>query len=364
MKVLHVINSLATGGAEKLVLATVPLLVKKGHVVDVLVLNGIKGPFYKELQKLNCCTIHVLGNSYYQPFYMFSIRKYLVAYDLIHVHLFPSQYFVALANLVTLKPKVLVFTEHSTQNRRLNNTGFKYLERLIYRQYEKIICITAGVKDALIDKLALPAQKLLVIENGIDVKAIGSTPAYDRSILGYQKSDQLLIMVAGFRKEKDQDTVVKAMLNLPAHFHLIFVGDGERKPAIMQLAAELNLTSRIKFLGVRTDVYALLQMADIAVLSSHWEGFGLAAVEAMAAGLPVLASDVPGLAQVVTAGGLLFEKGNEKQLAQLIQEISSDQVLYAHLVDAGVTKAKLYGIENMVNATEQLYQSLAYNSIA
>lgn len=358
MKVLHVINSLATGGAEKLVLTTVPLLAKKGHVVDVLLLNGIKGPFYEELLKLNCCTIHVLGNSYYQPLYLFSIRKYLVAYDLIHVHLFPSQYFVALANLLLLKPKQLLFTEHSTQNRRLNNAGFKYIERLIYRQYQKVICITAGVKDALVDKLGLPAQKLLVIENGINVKAISATPAYDRTILGYQKSDQLLIMVAGFRKEKDQDTVVKAMLNLPAHFHLIFVGDGERKPALMQLAEDLNLSSRIKFLGIRTDVYALLQMADFAVLSSHWEGFGLAAVEAMAAGIPVLASNVPGLAQVVTDGGLLFEKGNGKQLAELIQEISADQVLRTQLVKAGFAKAKMYDIENMVNATDQLYHSL------
>jgi glycosyltransferase involved in cell wall biosynthesis len=98
-------------------------------------------------------------------------------------------------------------------------------------------------------------------------------------------------------------------------------------------------------------------MSDFSVLSSHWEGFGLAAAESMACGIPTIASDVDGLAQVVKGGGLLFEKGNENDLKDKIQMLASrDQ--YVLYVKSGADKAEKYNIDNMVRKQKELYKTL------
>ena len=358
LRVLHIINSLETGGAEKLVLDTVPLLVKRGHTVNVLLLNGKETPFFKSLTVLGCCEIFVLGKSYYNPFYILAIGKYLSEYDIVHAHLFPTQYFSAFAKLFFSVKTKLVFTEHSTTNTRLAKPIFKSLERFIYRQYNKVICITSNVKEVLVDKLSIPSDTLCIIENGIKLDDIQMATSRHRSEFGYQKDDVLLIMVAGFRKEKDQDTVIKALQLLPANYHLILVGDGERRNELMNLVGRLNVLERVRFLGARSDVPRILKLANIAVLSSHWEGFGLAAAEAMAAGIPVVASNVPGLGQVVEGGGILFERENAEELAAILYRLITDRRLYLDTVNNGIQKAKQYDIEKMVMKTEELYHTL------
>lgn len=130
------------------------------------------------------------------------------------------------------------------------------------------------------------------------------------------------------------------------------IGGGEIETYIQQL----NLSNRITLLGIRSDVYALLKMSDIAVLSSHWEGFGLAAAEAMAAEIPVIASNVDGLAQVVENGGVLFEKGNVKELAEKIKMIAEDEGLQEEYVRIGQKKVLNYDIQKMVDSTVEIYK--------
>ena len=102
MKILHLINNLNTGGAEKLLLETLPLYNQKGIKVDLLLLDGKDYPFLKELNNQNCCTIYNLGKaSAYNPFLIFKIIPYLKRYDLIHAHLFPTLYWLAFAKLIS-----------------------------------------------------------------------------------------------------------------------------------------------------------------------------------------------------------------------------------------------------------------------
>jgi glycosyltransferase involved in cell wall biosynthesis len=354
LKILHVINGLETGGAEKLLVDLIPLLQKQGHQVDLLLLNGIKTPFYDKLILLTNSNVFHLGTTYYNPFYIFKLIPYLKKYNLIHVHLFPAMYFVALAKILSLSRTKLIFTEHSTSNRRLQNKIYYPLERMIYSVYSSIICITDGVRATLEDKLKLCNDKFHVIENGIDLSLINSTLAHARSKFGYFENDKLICMVAGFRREKDQDTVVKALKLLPIDYKLIFIGEGDRLLEVKTLAKSLEVYERIIFLGVRTDVISLIKMCDIAVLSSHWEGFGLAAVEAMACGVPLIASNVEGLSEVVRGGGLLFEKGNVSELMNKIQSLENPLV-YEMVCAKGIEKAQNYDISVMINKVTVLY---------
>ena len=148
MKILQVINSFATGGAEKLLLETLPKYADKAISMDVLVLNGIEYPFYSDLKKTNPFQLFSVGkSSVYNPFLVFKLVKYLKKYDVVHVHLFPALYWLALAKWISFSDVKIVFTEHSTSNRRMNNWFLKIIDRFIYSKYTKIICITAAVEN-------------------------------------------------------------------------------------------------------------------------------------------------------------------------------------------------------------------------
>lgn len=358
MKILHIINSLHTGGAEKLISETLPLFQKEGLDVSLALLNGSCTPFYEELKNNSSIRIYNLGmGTVYNPTVILKIIPLLKKIDVIHVHLFPSLYFVALASWISKSKSSLVFTEHSTDNKRLQNKFLSTVDRAIYSRYNKIICITPQVKSVLKHKLSIRDKKLEVIENGINIKKIQGAQKADRYVFNYCDSDKILIMVAGFREQKDHETVIRAIKLLPAEYKLLLVGDGVRRTTIEEYISSLQLNDRVKLLGVRTDVYSLIKMSDFSVLSSHWEGFGLAAAEAMACGVPTIASNVDGLSSVVENGGILFEKGNIDDLKNKILMLENDEV-YKHYSKLGIEKAKQYDIKLMINKLQDLYKVL------
>ena len=171
MKILHIINSLATGGAEKLIIETLPLYAKQGLKIDLLLLNGAAHPFLEELASKKCCEIFNLGtSSVYNPITIFKIIPYLKKYDIVHVHLFPAQYWVVLAKLLSFSKTKLIFTEHNTTNRRLENPIFRFIDKWIYQFYAGVIAITAEIKTLLLKHTALSEVRFTVIENGVHGK--------------------------------------------------------------------------------------------------------------------------------------------------------------------------------------------------
>ncbi|MHC0442756.1 glycosyltransferase family 4 protein [Flavobacterium sp. 3-210] len=361
MKILIIINNLITGGAEKLILETLPLLRKKGIDIDLLLLSNKKYPYLEQLEKQNCCTIYSFGNrSIYSPLNVFKIIPYLKKYDLIHVHLFPALYWTALAKFISFSNVKLVFTEHSTSNKRLKNKFFKPIDCFIYSFYTTIICITEEVKNVFMSHTNLKESRFEVITNGINLKKINEAIPLPRNLINknIQETDKLIIQIAGFRIEKDQKTVIRSLRYLNSDVKLILVGDGNLQRNCEELVNELNLQDRVFFLGVRNDVPNLLKTCDISIISSHWEGFGLAAVEGMASRKPLVASNVLGLANVVGNGGVLFEKGNEIDLANKIQKLFSNAEYFKKKSDDGYERAKHFDINLMIDRQINLYNKL------
>lgn len=359
MKILHIINSLDTGGAEKLIVETLPRYAELGVTVDLLLLNGTKVPFLQELAKKKCCQIFSLGtSSLYHPKYILKIIPFLKKYDLVHVHLFPVQYYVVLAKFLSGSKAKFIFTEHNTSNKRMSSPLLSKFDTYFYTSFTKIIAISEGVKFALAKHLK-SADKIVVLENGINLeKVYKAAPSHEIDRLFPDENTKLLFQVGGFRIEKDQDTTIRSLLYLPDNFHLILVGDGVRKKQLFDLVVHHGLQSRVHFLGKRTDVFSLLKSVDFAIVSSHWEGFGLVAVEAMAASKPVIASDVPGLKEVVSGAGILFPAGNEKQLAQEILYLSTDAAHYETTVAKCLARAHQYDISRMVAEHIDLYKKI------
>jgi glycosyltransferase involved in cell wall biosynthesis len=362
MRILQIDNSLGTGGVEKLILDTVPLYRKAGIEMDVLLLWDNDLPFTKALKELDCCNVFILKKSgndkdVYNPAFIFKIKEILKNYDIAHLHVFPSQYYAVFANLLNGGKTKLILTEHNTSNKRIANKIFKPVERFVYNRYDKIICISEEIKKIYQNYLNLP-DKLVTINNGVDINKIIETQPYSKSDIGYSEEDRLLIMVARFTDQKDQDTIINSLVLLPERYKLLLVGDGHRREELEKLAAKHNVSHRVNFLGQRMDVPKLLKTSDFVILSSHYEGLSLSSVEGMASGKPFIASDVPGLTNVVRNAGLLFEAGNAKQLSEIILDLDKSEDEYENVVKKCLDRAKEYDIKKMVNKYIEVYESV------
>lgn len=351
MKILQIIDSLPeTSGGARFVTNLTIKLAEKDIDVELLLIDGQNSHFLDELLQANI-KVHTLGSNVnrFNPKFIKQIASYLNKYDLIHVHIFPTSYIVALASLINKNTAPIVFTEHNAFNRRAINPVFKYLENFIYSRFNKAFAITPEVKDFLLDNLDIDDDKIKVIINGVDLDKIISAIPLDRSKIGLSGNDVMILMAARFSKQKDYNTLIKAMVHLPDQFKLIMCGDGEDKNGCEDLVKSLNLSDRAFFLGNRADIYSVIKCSDINVLSSHYEGFGLSIVEAMAAKKPVVATDVEGMNKVIEGAGILFEVGDDKKLAEYILKLGSDEKYYEEISQKCYQRAQNYSLDVMVD---------------
>lgn len=356
MRILHVITSLRTGGAEKLMVDLLPRLKAKDLDVDLLLFDGTDTPFRREVEAAGIKVFDLgIGGSVYSPLRLIRLLPFMRKYDVVHTHNTAPQMFAALCRIVS-KTK-LVTTEHNTSNRRRAWKWYASIDRWMYGRYRKVICISKKAEENLRSFIQDQSTKILTINNGVDVdKYAGAKPSPELELLA--PGSRKLIMVAGFRWEKDQDTLIRALSLLPDKFHLFLVGDGVRRPELEALTKELSLESRVHFLGLRTDVAELLHAADYVVMSSHFEGLSLSSVEGMAVGRPMLASDVDGLREVVGGAGILFPHGDSNALAKEIISLEASPEQYNTFAAACFKNARRYDISVMAEQYAKCYLNL------
>lgn len=357
MKILHIITSLAIGGAEKLMVDLLPRIQQRGYSVDLFVLDGHETPFMQELRKANInVIISAIGESVYSPRHILRLRRIIGNYDIVHSHNYSPQLFTAIASIG--KSVVLCTTEHNTSNRRRSLSWFRPIDKWMYRRYHKIICISDQAEENLRKHLKSTSSAIHTINNGVDIRKYSEAlPAND--ILSKFQGKKVISMVAGFRLQKDHRTLIRSMNYLPTDYCLLLLGTGITQEDCKDYVKQLKLGERIYFLGARIDIPNILKASTVKVISSHWEGFGLVSVEAMAAEIPVIASDVPGLSTIVVNAGVLFPKGDAKSLAHEIQRACEDIQWRESLILRGKERAKQFDIETMTNNYYQLYLSFS-----
>ena len=353
MKILHVITSLQIGGAEKLMVDLLPRLRDLGNEVGLLLFDGTRTPFYEELEKSGI-KVHYLsiGGNVYNPLNIFRLIKFIKRYDIVHTHNTACQYYMPLAKIISQAKCKLITTEHSTNNRRRNSRIFRYLDKFIYKKYQSIISISEDASDALKNFIG-KNYNITTIENGINLSKFQSLRHSD-----FTESEKIITMVAGFREAKDHDTLIKAIPLLPKEYKLWLVGDGERRTILENLVSELGISDSVKFCGIRSDIPQILEKSQIIVLSSHWEGFGLAIVEGMASCRPVIASDIDGLRDIVGGHGILFPHQDSKTLANEILSLYENIDYYNKVASACQEKAMQYDINIMVQKYNQVYNEI------
>jgi hypothetical protein len=353
LKVLHVINSLSLGGAEKM-LTEILLENKKNNSNkehSVFILNNTESFFIERLIEANIKVFIPKRNKLSNLLYLYKTIK---SYQVIHAHLFPSLYIVALVSFFC-RNKTYIFTEHNNYNRRRNKSYYRFIEHLIYSRYSAIIAISDITRLSLLEWLGSKFNsKVITINNGIDLNQFSSINSLPNEHLG-PKGTFKMLMVASFTEQKDQHTIIRSLLRLPKHVVLYLVGEGVQRSELEDLVVELSLTERVFFLGTRADIPEVMNACDLVIQSSHWEGFGLVAVEAMAAGKVIIASDVNGLKQVVEGYGLIFDKGSNKHLSSLVISLLEDKSYMEELRKKCKKRSLDFSIDKVVTEYNHQY---------
>lgn len=352
MKILHVITSLRTGGAEKLMVDLLPRLRDMGNKVELCVFDGVRTPFYQELEAQEI-KIHALrvGGNVYDLRNILALARLMRRFDIVHTHNTACQLFAAVAHLGASKAR-LVTTEHNTTNRRRDKRYLKCGDLWMYKQYERIICISEQANHNLSEYIGT-SVKIETIFNGINLERFLSAP-----LPSFKRKEKVVTMVSAFRAQKDHKTLIKAFDLLPHDYILQLVGDGELRTEIEVFAKRFACGDRIHFLGNRSDVPELLKGSDAVVLSSHYEGLSLSSLEGMACGRPFIASDVEGLHEIVDGYGILFPHEDARALADAILRVTTDSDYAAKISVACVERAKQFDIRVMAEKYNDVYLNM------
>ncbi|MGA3213618.1 MAG: glycosyltransferase [Terriglobales bacterium] len=354
MRVLQVIDSLAVAGAEVLVANLAPRMRARGIDCGVAVLRTTSSPLEAALQTAGVPLLATGLEKVYSLRQVGPLAKLMDGYDLVHVHLFPAQLWAVLGNLRLRQRIPLVTTEHASTTFR-HHWWLHALDAWMYRHYEIVVCNSDATVEALVQWCPGTASKVRMIHNGIPIEDFESASAAD---LPRNPDCQVrLAFVGRFDPPKDHETVLRALAELPGA-ELLLVGDGPLRTQSENLAQSLGVAARVRFLGRRSDIPQLLKAADIFVYSTDFEGFGIAACEAMSSGLPVVASDVSGLAQLVHGAGILFPARDHKALARALQNLMSSPEERTRMGQAARGTARRFSIEKTVDSYAELYESV------
>jgi glycosyltransferase involved in cell wall biosynthesis len=357
MRVLHVINSLILAGVEVLLSEMLPLMQLRGIDVTVIALKRLDSPLESNLRAAGINLLFSPGSDIYSPSHPSSLAKHILQFDIIHSYLFPAQLWVAAGAKLAGNRIALVTTEQSTSNNRRTRRWLRPLDLWMYRSYSAIACNSKATAEDLVEWVPEVADRVSVVYNGVPVESFqNAEPANKSMVLPNVNGGPVVMFVARFDPAKDHPTLLRAWRQVP-EAELVLVGDGDSRPAMQRLAIDLGISKRVHFLGRRADIPQLLKLADLYVHVSNYEGFGIAAAEAMNAGLPVIATDVPGLNEIVKGAGMLVPPGDEEALAKSIREVLQSKQIRQRMAVASRERGAQFGIDRTVDSFIKIYES-------
>jgi glycosyltransferase involved in cell wall biosynthesis len=359
LRALHVIANLDIGGAQEVVRSLAPALRAEG--VDVAVATLRDGPLREPLEEAGIPVTVVGARSRSlarDPGAVIELRQLHGALaavvdqhasTIIQTHLLRSLDFVVLALRRRRSRPEVAWTFHNAQLdlRADQLPGRRWLlrpkqlgYRMLYRQGSRrahLVAVSDDVATAIRTRIRPSRGHLHTIPNGVAVERYAhATPAGLRTELQIPVDGCLVVCVAKMLEQKGHRHLVDAMLAPPlreAPLHVALVGDGPLREAIRARARDAGVLGRLHLLGNRSDVPSVLAAADAFVLPSLWEGLPMALLEAMAAGLPVVATSVAGTRQVVEdeRHGLLVPPGDPSALAVALNRVVRDPALRTRL---------------------------------
>jgi glycosyltransferase involved in cell wall biosynthesis len=267
--------------------------------------------------------------------------------DLVHVHLFHA---LVIVGSLPAGPSIRVLTHHhgdflTAQRRRFEAA----LDRRFGRRFDRVVAVSDAVRDFLVARYSYPSERVITIRNGWEGEIRPPSP----------HGASTVVSVGNLRPEKGHSVLLRAVAEL-GDARLVIVGDGPLRSSLEREARSLGLADRVEFAGAVSDVWPYLARADVFVFPSLSEPLGIAVMEAMAAGLPVVASAVGGIPELVTDGvtGYLAPPGDHAALSVHLKALLGDPGTRASMGAAARARAEDFKMERTVDGYFELYDTL------
>lgn len=369
-RLLYVINDLTVGGAQRALLSQAAALDRERYDVHVASLEILpEGSLTAEFEAAGI-TVHTLAKAG-EPFGMgpLRLRARIAALkpDIVHTHLAAAGIVGRLAARSCGVPHV-VSTLHNVSDwteRRAH--PLRALDRATLRLADRICAVSDAVGTAVANVAPHLSARTLTVRNGVsleDFRVSGDERENARARMGFAPADFVIATVARLEPYKGIETLLRAAAaaaDKAPMLQLLIVGDGSDRPRLECLAESLGIAAWTTFTGTRDDVPRMLASADIFAMPSHSEGLGVAAIEALAAGLPVLASRVGGLPEIIedTVCGRLLRDNEVEDWVDALTSAAHRPPSLLRWREAAMKRAAEFSIEASVADLERLYDSLA-----
>ncbi len=372
MRTLHLVATFGRGGIASSLWHLLPALNKQaGNEVSGAVFYE-KGWFGELLEDEGISLEHLQMSHKYDPRVLLKLIRLFKGHDIVHAHGWPIIFFVALASLFVSKPQ-FVLSEHSVTNGR-RRPLFKWFDRWIYSRFDQIVAVSGAVADSLEQWQPQIAGKITVIYNGINSAYFQTAEpkAEIRRRLNLDESTPVIFASGNFRFAKGFDLLLQSMAELVDKFSqagvvgnslpvLVITGEGVLQQSMAELAEQLGLADQVRFLGFRTDMPEILRAADLFVLSSRWEGCPMVVLESMGLGVPILATDVGGVPELIfhDQTGIIIPPGNSTTMSDGLYELLHDSERAACLAEQGQERLiRMFSSEKSANGISALYRQM------
>jgi len=377
MHVLHLVHGLGMGGAEVALFYYIKALGMEEYDHYVYCF-GPDGPVRKRLEALGVPVRMGKRDSIKQPI-RFAISLFSLVRDLMdfieskHIQVIQShsgqanQMGVAISKLSRVPAFPTVHSTMAFVNKRsrwdLSVYLIKVVDGFIYRMAYRVLAVSQEIKEIVLKTYGLKDHKVIVLKNGIIFKDSIVAPVELKNEFLVSKNKLKLLAVGRLVPLKGFDILVRAVaevVNQGVHDLLVLVaGDGEERLRLEELILDLDLGSYIKLIGLRHDVIALMKSSDLFVMPSLYEGLSIAMIEAMACGLPIIASAAPGIKDFIKndQNGLLFPVQDHKALAQRILMLVNDEDMRTRLSQgARESFEKEYDMRRNIKSLDMLFR--------
>lgn len=358
INIVHITTGFNIGGAERLLLDLCRSLDNnRFHCTVIATVHG--GPLEAEFQRLGIQTVVLQKRTKLGLEILFPLVKLLrhMDPDIVHTHLFGGDTWGRIAAIIARVPTI-ISTEHNIN--KDEGITKQLVKKILSLFTNRIIAVSESVREYALHTDLLAPELMTVIYNGIDISRF----PYREHVI---TADSVRASVIGrLAPQKGHRALLQAIPAIVARypgFSLEIVGEGPTRASLEQQVRDLHIGAYVRFIGARVVDAEYYHSLDLVIMPSLWEGFGLVATEAQACGIPVLASNIPGLNEIVRDGstGITFAPDSPDAIsAALTRALSDPQSLVTYARVARKQVEERFTMERMVRTYAQLYEDFAH----
>jgi len=361
--IARIITWLPRGGIERRLVALLPRLNRSPFRVSLVCIRE-RGPLADELRQAGVAVSVVPLRSRLDPRGLRALSHWMheQKVDLVHSHMYRSNVPATIAARRAGVRHVLcqVHNIDTWETRRQ-----RMLDRWLMRWRAAMLAVSNDVKHDIVARLGCPPGQVRVLYNGIDINEYGSVRPNPqlRHALGIPESNKLVVVLARLVEQKKHTRLLQALETIrnelpPAS--VLFVGDGKLRGELEREVETRHLGDMVSFTGHRNDIPQILSLSDLSVLTSDREGFSNTIIESLAAGVPVLATDVGGNSEAIVDGecGFVVQPDDLAGLTRALKTVLGDDSLRHKMSQSARMRAQHFSLENMLDETRRLYLEL------